>query len=117
MPARSANKGIRFVFCTDNELIDPLGIIWSAIVRKDRVTGKVIAPSQKISREDALRAFTINGAYLTFEEEIKGSIEIGKLADLVVLSDDLLTCHEDKIKEIEVILTMVGGKIVYKKGQ
>ena len=68
---------------------------------------------QKISREEALRALTINGAYLSFDEQNKGSIELDKLADLVVLSDDLFSIPEDQIKEIEIMMTIVGGKIVY----
>lgn len=118
IPLKSfVEKGIPFVLCTDNKPLNPLHTFWAVVSRTDRVTGKVIVPRQKISREDALKAFTINGAYLTFEEGIKGSIEIGKLADLVVLSDDILTCPEQKIKEIEVLSTMVGGKIVYSKDQ
>ena len=66
-----------------------------------------------ISREDALRMYTINNAYASFEEKQKGSIEAGKFADLVVLSADLLTCAKDSIRLIKPILTMVDGKIVY----
>ena len=65
--------------------------------------------------EDALRCYTINNAKLTFEESIKGSIEPGKLADLVVLSDDILTCPEDQIKDIQPLITIVGGNIVYER--
>jgi hypothetical protein len=108
-------KGIPFVISTDNKPIEPLHAFWIAVARKERVTGKVIGPGQKISREEALRALTINGAYLTFEENIKGSIEPGKLADLVTLSDDILTCPEEEIEDIEVLTTMVGGKIVFRK--
>ena len=108
-------KGIPFVLCTDNVPINPLHVFWVVVARKDRVTGEVIRPDQKISREDALRALTINGAYLTFEESIKGSIEVGKLADLAVLSGDLMTCPEDSINEIGVLLTMVGGRVIHKK--
>jgi predicted amidohydrolase YtcJ len=118
LPLKSlVDHNIPFVLCTDNVPINPLHVFQAAVTRKDSETGEVVVPSQRISREDALRAFTINGAYLTFEEDIKGSIEIGKLADLVVLSDDILTCPEDQIEDAEVVLTMVGGKIVYKKGQ
>ena len=93
----------------------PLHTLGAAITRKDGVTGQVIGPDQKISRADALRAFTINGAYLSFEEHIKGSIEVGKLADLAVLSADLLTVPEDDIRQIQVLMTMVGGKIVFQQ--
>ena len=73
-----------------------------------------IAPDQALSREDALRCATIDGAHLTFEEDQKGSIEPGKLADLVILSDDPLRCPEDSIKDIAAETTIVGGRIVYQ---
>src|SRR5690606_12082222 len=89
--------------------------IWQAVARKDRSTGRVIAPDQRISREDALRAATIDGAYLTFEEKEKGSIEPGKLADFVCLTEDPLTVDEDAIKDIEAEFTVVGGRITYRR--
>ena len=75
----------------------------------------VMGPDQRISREEALRAATLGNAYLTFEEKVKGSIEGGKLADLLVLSDDLLTCPEKGLEDMSVVMTIVGGKVVYKK--
>jgi hypothetical protein len=118
IPLKSfVEKEIPFVLSTDNVPINPLHAFWVAVVRKERVTGKIIGPGQKISREEALRALTINGAYLTFEEDVKGSIEPGKLADLVVLSEDILTCPDQEIEDIEVLSTMVGGKTVYRKRQ
>ncbi|MFC1861521.1 amidohydrolase family protein, partial [Chloroflexota bacterium] len=116
VPLKSmVEKEIPFVLSTDNKPINPLHAFWVAVSRIDRTTGDIIGSSQKIPREDALKALTINGAYLTFEDKIKGSIETGKLADMVVLSNDILTCPEDEITEIEVLLTMVDGKIVYTK--
>ena len=116
IPLKSfVDKGIIFVLATDNVPFRPLHTLGAAITRKDGVTGQVIGPDQKISRADALRAFTINGAYLSFEEHIKGSIEVGKLADLAVLSADLLTVPEDDIRQIQVLMTMVGGKIVFQQ--
>ena len=61
--------------------------------------------------------YTINNAYTTFEESIKGSLEIGKLADIAVLSNDFLTCPVDQIKEIQSDITIVGGKIVYSANE
>jgi predicted amidohydrolase YtcJ len=89
--------------------------MWSVVTRKtDR--GTVFNAEQAIGREEALRMYTINNAYASFEEDIKGSIEKGKLADLIVLSDDLLTCEKDSIRNIKPLLTMVNGIIVYDSG-
>ena len=68
-----------------------------------------------ITRQQALQLYTINGARISFEENQKGSIEAGKLADFLVLSDDLLTVPEDDIKDIEVLRTVVAGKTVFEK--
>jgi predicted amidohydrolase YtcJ len=84
-----------------------------AVTRKTE-SGLVIGPEQKVSREDALRMMTIDAAYLSFDEAKKGSIEVGKLADLAVLADDFLACDEDRIKDIKVAATVVGGKVVYE---
>lgn len=106
--------GIPFVFATDNVPIEPMKTLWGAIARKDLATGQVVVNDQRISRADALRAFTINGAYLTFEEDRKGSIEVGKLADFAVLSADVLTVPVDEIYSIRVLMTVVGGTMVYR---
>ncbi|MBN2410214.1 amidohydrolase [candidate division KSB1 bacterium] len=94
---------------------NPFLAMWSIITRKTEM-GSVIIPGEAITRERALKMYTVNNARASFEEDIKGSIEAGKLADLVVLSDDFLHCEVDKIKTIQALLTMVGGKIVYKSG-
>jgi predicted amidohydrolase YtcJ len=70
---------------------------------------------QRISRQEALQVETRNNAYLTFEERTKGSIEPGKLADLVVLPEDILTCPAKQIEQMRVNMTMVGGRIVYRR--
>ena len=75
--------------------------------------GNVIGAAEKISRADALRVETINNAYLTFEENIKGSIEAGKLADFVVLSQDIMTVPEEQIRAITPLATYVGAKLLY----
>ena len=92
---------------------NPFFGMWMAITRK-MVDGEVMHPEQAISREEALRMWTLNGAYLSFEEGIKGSIEPGKLADLAVISKDYLTCPVEEIKDIEALETMVDGRIVYQ---
>ena len=76
-----------------------------------------IAPEQALSRQDALRCATIEGAWLSFEEGAKGSIEPGKLADMAVLSDDPLICPEDDIKDIVAETTLVGGRVVYQRDE
>ena len=81
---------------------------------RQTISDGVYAAEQRISRQEALRLFTINNAYLTFEENVKGSLEPGKLADLVVLSDDIMTCPVDKILDLTVLMTMVNGKIVFQ---
>ncbi|HYM12315.1 MAG TPA: amidohydrolase [Bryobacterales bacterium] len=91
---------------------NPFYGMWMAITRK-LTDGTVLEPEQRISRQQALRMWTWNAAYLSFDEKRKGSIEPGKLADLVVLDKDILTCPEDDIRNIEAEATMVGGKFVY----
>jgi predicted amidohydrolase YtcJ len=96
------------------ELISPLLGIYVAVTRKTD-EGKELGPEQRISVEEALRAYTINGAYATFEDDIKGSIKTGKLADFSVLSEDPTAVPLEKIKDILVEMTMIGGRIVYLK--
>ncbi|MCW3989519.1 MAG: amidohydrolase [Candidatus Bathyarchaeota archaeon] len=97
-----------------SELVSPLLGIHVAVNRKTDA-GNDIGPSQKVSVEDAIKAYTLNCAYATFEEDNKGSIEPGKLADLVVLSDDPTKIDPKKIKDISVEMTIIGGKIKYTK--
>jgi predicted amidohydrolase YtcJ len=68
-----------------------------------------------LSREEALRMFTLDAAYAAFEEDIKGSITPGKLADFAVLSKDIMTVPPPEILETEVLMTLLGGKVVYEK--
>ena len=68
-----------------------------------------------MSRDLALRTYTINGAFAAFEEDIKGSIEVGKLADFTVLDKDIMTIDEDKILDTKVEMTIIGGNIVYSR--
>jgi len=91
---------------------NPFLAMWTMVTRKT-INGSVIMPSETITREEALKAYTINNAFATSEELIKGSIEPGKLADMAVLSDDILTCPADSIKEIKSLMTILDGKIIY----
>ena len=95
------------------EDVNPIKCFYASVTRKTS-GGVEFFPDQKMTRIEALKSYTINGAYASFEENIKGSIKIGKLADLVVLSNDLLKCPEDQIQSTTVLYTIVGGKILYK---
>jgi hypothetical protein len=91
---------------------NPFANIYFYVTRRS-MEGDVVGAAQKISRAEALRVETINNAYLTFEEKIKGSIEAGKLADFVILSQDILTVPEEQIRAITPLATYVGAKKVY----
>mgnify|MGYP006311729785 FL=1 len=73
----------------------------------------MLLPGQHATREEMLRMFTINNAYSRFQEDILGSIEPGKHADLVVLDQDILTCSDEELRTIQVLQTYVGGEVVH----
>jgi predicted amidohydrolase YtcJ len=77
--------------------------------------GKAFYPDQRMTREEALKAYTLNGAYAAFEDATRGSITPGKLADIAVLSKDIMTVPEEEIRTAGVVYTIVGGKVLYKK--
>ena len=110
------DEGILVAAGSDSPVIDanPLLGIWGAVVRKDIFNGVECGPNQKISVMDAIRMFTINGAYASFDEGIKGSIEVGKLADFIVLSEDILLSEPERIREISVTDTYIDGKLVFQ---
>ena len=108
------DAGVKVGLITDNVPISLFWPIWESVARLSRVTNERIAPGQAITRMEALRCATQNGAYLTFDEDKKGSLEPGKLADLAVLSADPLTVPESAIRDITADMTMVGGKIVHQ---
>lgn len=95
--------------------LSPWWGIWSAVERKEMQTGKVLAPEERITIQQALRLYTWNGAYAGFEENQKGSLENGKLADFIVLDRDVLTIPSAEIKDVQVLRTYVGGELVYSK--
>jgi predicted amidohydrolase YtcJ len=103
-------EGIRVVGGSDcpMEPISPLSGIQAAVTRQ-------YFPEQQITADEALKMYTVNAAYASHEETIKGSIEDGKLADLTILSDNPTTVTPNKIENIKVNMTIVGGKIVYQK--
>jgi predicted amidohydrolase YtcJ len=87
----------------------------TAITRKARGLGQPVHPEEALSREQAIRFYTINNAYLLFSEQNVGSIEPGKLADLVVIDTDLLNCPPEQIEKTQVLKTYVGGKLVFSR--
>ena len=91
---------------------DPFAGLYALVTRKNNL-GHTVAADQAISRAEALRAYTVGGTWLTREEHLKGTLAPGKLADLIVLDRDYFTVPDAQIKEIRVLMTMVGGEIVY----
>jgi len=104
------DSGARLAFSSDWPVADmnPFLGIHSALTR-----GGLVGVENTVSVEDAIRGYTINAAYASFEEDLKGSLEVGKLADIIILSDDLFEIDTDDIKDVQPILTIVGGKEVY----
>jgi predicted amidohydrolase YtcJ len=100
---------------TDSPVVPypPLWVLYHFITR-DTISGGVLGVDQAVSREDALRLITRNHAYLTFEEDSKGVIAPGRYADLVVLAEDIMTVAPKRIEQVNVLMTMVGGREVYR---
>ncbi|MFC2164632.1 amidohydrolase [Acidobacteriota bacterium] len=96
------------------EDVNPIPGFYALVTRKLK-DGTLFYPDQRMSREEALRSYTFNCAYTTFQESILGSLTPGKLADITVLSKDIMTVPDDEILSTEVLYTIVGGKILYKK--
>jgi predicted amidohydrolase YtcJ len=114
-PARSAaDRGIRFTLHCDTPVVpmEPLRLVWSAVNRLSS-SGAPIGPEQRIMPREALRAVTIDAAFQHFEEDEKGSLEPGKLADLVILSRSPLE-DPGTIDEIQVLETVIGGRTVHR---
>jgi predicted amidohydrolase YtcJ len=94
------------------EDVDPIASFYASVSRR-LTDGSVFFDDQRMSREEALRSYTLNNAYAAFEEDVKGSLTPGKLADITVLSKDITTVPEDEIPSAEVVMTILGGKVVY----
>lgn len=103
-------------FGSDNLPIGPMVALYTAVTRKGQ-SGHVYGPEEAITIQDALRMYTANGPYLTWEEKVKGTLEAGKLADMIVLDTDPLTSPPEKLLATKVELTIVGGKVVYDRSQ
>jgi predicted amidohydrolase YtcJ len=108
------DAGVHVGLVTDNVPISLFWPIWESVARLARVTNERVAPDQALTRAEALRCATSNGAYLSFDEDKRGSLEPGKLADLAVLSVDPLTVEEKSLADITSLMTMVGGRTVYQ---
>lgn len=112
-PMRSLlDAGVHVSLATDNvppTMFEPIQHVVSRRTRQ----GNVLAPEQAISRMEALRCACSEGAWLSFDEDFKGTLEVGKAADVAILSDDLLTCHEAQIPSITADLTITGGRVVH----
>ncbi len=106
--------GITVALGSDNLPIDPRVGLYVAVTRKG-MSGTVYGPEEKVSMEEAIRMYTLNGAILTFEEKTKGSLEPGKLADMIVLDSDPLTMDPEDLLSMNVDMTIIGGKVVYER--
>jgi predicted amidohydrolase YtcJ len=94
------------------EEVDPLPGYYALVTRKQK-SGEVFFGEQRMSRQEALKAYTLNGAYAGFEENLKGQLKPGKLADVTVLSADITQVPDEEIQKAQVIYTIVGGKVLY----
>lgn len=115
-PAGSTvQEGLRFTLHTDLPVtdVDPLFSIWCAVNRMTR-KGETLGEAERIMPWDALKAYTMHAAHCSFEEDAKGSIEVGKLADFAVLSDNPTAISPNAIKDIKVLQTVVGGRTVFQ---
>lgn len=113
-PLRSLlDAGVKVSLATDNVPVSMWPCVWQAVERIDRATQSVIAPAQRISREEALQCATVDGAWLCGDEDQRGTLEAGKLADLIVLPEDPLTMPAERIAALKPDMTVVGGRTVY----
>jgi predicted amidohydrolase YtcJ len=110
------DKGTIIINGTDVPVEDanPIPSFYGMVARKSR-DGKVFTPEQRLTREEALQAYTLNGAYAAFQEKDLGSISVGKLADITVLSKDIMRVPEDEILGTHVVYTILGGQIRYQR--
>ena len=114
--ASALKRGMRFTLHTDTPVvpIEPMRLMWSAVNRVS-TSGQVIGAAQRVTAAQALRSLTLNAAYQHFEEAERGSLEVGKYADMVILSGNPVTSAPMAIKDIQVLETIVEGKTVYQR--
>ena len=116
-PLRSPmDHGVTVAISSDILPIGPMVGLYAAVTRKG-MTGTVYAEDEAITMAEAIRAYTLTGAWLLFEEDVKGSLEPGKYADMVVLSDDLLSIDPEQIMDVEVEQTWLAGELVYQRSR
>ena len=112
--ATPIRHGIYMAFGSDNLPIGPMVGLYAAVTRKGE-SGKVYGPEESVGIKEAITMYTRNGAFLTREEKLKGTLEPGKLADMIVLPDDPLSMPADKLLGLKVDMTIVGGRILYER--
>lgn len=96
------------------EDVSPIESFYASVTRRRADSGLVFFPEQRMTREEAIYSYTMANAYAAFEEQLKGSLTAGKLADLVVLSNDLTRCADEDVLKTQVVMTMVGGKVKFE---
>src|SRR5438093_11716738 len=115
------NQGVRLAFGTDWDVapLDPMQTIYAAVTRAtlDGKNPNGWFPEQKLTVAEAVAAYTMGSAYAEFQEKEKGSITPGKLADMVLLSDDIFSIDPGKIRDVKIVKTIVGGKIIWESTQ
>ena len=96
------------------EDINPIANFYCSVTRK-MPDGALFFPEQRLTRQQALESYTVNGAYAAFKEETKGTLAPGKLADITVLSRDIMTIPDEEILSAKVVYTIIGGEVKYRK--
>ena len=114
--ATPLKHGIYMAFGSDNLPIGPMVGLYAAVTRKGE-SGKVYGARERVSIKDAITMYTRNGAFLTREEKLKGTLEPGKLADMIVLPEDPLSISPEKLLSLRVDMTIVGGRVLYERSQ
>lgn len=116
MPTRwLLEDGVPFALSSDNHPPTLFKPLWHCVSRRHRVGGVRVAPQHALTREEALRAATAGGAWLTFDEAQAGELSTGRRADFVLLSDDPLACAEDTLADVRAEVTVVGGRVVFER--
>lgn len=109
--------GIDIASGSDNIPVSPFSAVWASVVRTERTTGQIIGLDQRLTRMQALETVTRNGAYLSYEESLKGPLAVGKWADLAVLNTDPLTASDEALLTVQASLTLVGGREVHRASE